>query len=557
MKLKTQILISIVTLIVLLTASLSGLFAVLMGASAKNQFSKRGMSVATSLASTGRLGVMMGDSSQLSVIMDAALLDDEVRSVNFSDPAGKTIASRGGRVNLLSAHTGTGNGVEQLEAEDEQGNNLGVFRSPVFAKHGDTVPIGSLDVAISTKNLRDDLRSTILWSVLLCVTFSLTAVVVVYLIMRILQPLLSGIQLVATGDLTVELEQKTHDEVGTLIGSLNELVKGLRTTVEDVEDVARIVAEQTGTILADSKNMEQGMQQQLHQSAEVVDAVEAMLKTIIMNSNNANSTASTAEEAKAAAEEGGRIVAETVVGMKRIATVVKQSAATVQELGKSSDQIGEIISVIDDIADQTNLLALNAAIEAARAGEQGRGFAVVADEVRKLAERTTKATKEIAAMIKKIQADTKGAVHSMEQGTLQVDEGIKLADKAGTSLLEIVGISQKVTDMVTQIAAASEEQSSASEQISKNVEAINSVTNESATATKQIAGAAEDLSRLTENLQQLIARFKFSGEGQSVVRPASREGLKFSRKTGTPKSNFTVREDGVLATQREGQGGNC
>ena len=173
-----------------------------------------------------------------------------------------------------------------------------------------------------------------------------------------------------------------------------------------------------------------------------------------------------------------------------------------------------------------------------------------ADEVRKLAERTTKATKEIAVMIKKIQADTKGAVHSMEQGTLQVDEGIELADKAGSSLLEIVGISQKVTDMVTQIAAASEEQSSASEQISKNVEAINRVTNESATATKQIAIAAEDLSRLTENLQQLITRFKLSGDGQSVLRPALREGLKFSRKTATPKSNLAVHENGALVSQK-------
>jgi methyl-accepting chemotaxis protein len=183
----------------------------------------------------------------------------------------------------------------------------------------------------------------------------------------------------------------------------------------------------------------------------------------------------------------------------------------VRELGKSSDQIGEIISVIDDIADQTNLLALNAAIEAARAGEQGRGFAVVADEVRKLAERTTKATKEIAGMIKKIQVDTAGAVSSMEQGTGEVEKGKQLADRAGASLQEIVGVSQKVTDMVTQIAAASEEQSSASEQISKNVEAISKVTGETAQGTQQIARAAEDLNRLTEKLQELTSRFTVSG----------------------------------------------
>ena len=172
-------------------------------------------------------------------------------------------------------------------------------------------------------------------------------------------------------------------------------------------------------------------QEQTSQASEVASAVEEMTKTIMENSKNASVAADTAKQARVSAEAGGKVVDDTVHGMKRIAGVVNKSAETVKELGKSSDQIGEIIGVIDDIADQTNLLALNAAIEAARAGEQGRGFAVVADEVRKLAERTTKATKEIAGMIKKIQADTTGAVQSMEEGTQEVERGIELADKAG------------------------------------------------------------------------------------------------------------------------------
>jgi len=240
-------------------------------------------------------------------------------------------------------------------------------------------------------------------------------------------------------------------------------------------------------------------------------------------------------------------VEDTVAGMKKIALVVKQSAETVQELGRSSDQIGEIIGVIDDIADQTNLLALNAAIEAARAGEQGRGFAVVADEVRKLAERTTKATKEIAGMIKKIQLDTKGAVSSMEEGTKQVDEGIKMADKAGASLHEIVGISQRVTDKVSQIAAASEQQSSASEQISKNVEAISSVTSETAAGVQQVARAAEDLNRLTENLQQLLAKFNLSGEKASKTSSAA-QPRKGAPESPEGRSAMAVRENGALIT---------
>ena len=164
-------------------------------------------------------------------------------------------------------------------------------------------------------------------------------------------------------------------------------------------------------------------------------------------------------------------------------------------------------SVIDDIADQTNLLALNAAIEAARAGEQGRGFAVVADEVRKLAERTGKATGEITDMIKGIQSETDEAVRSMESGLQQVESGRELADKAGTSLTEIVAVAQQVVAQIQQIAQASEEQSSAAEQISKNIEHIASVTKETATGAEQSAAAAEELNRQAEGLKQMVGRF--------------------------------------------------
>ena len=368
------------------------------------------------------------------------------------------------------------------------------------------------------------------------------------LISRPVRDLAEKATIIASGDLTVEVSNPSRDEIGLLAHAFAQMVASLRDTIGQVEEASAAVASATTQISSSTEQMAAGTQEQNTQAGEVASAVEEMTKTIVENSKNASDTADVARQAKQAAEKGGEIVGATVAGMKRIAEVVNRSAETVKALGKSSDQIGEIISVIDDIADQTNLLALNAAIEAARAGDQGRGFAVVADEVRKLAERTTKATKEIAGMIKAIQTDTSGAVQSMTEGTTKVDEGIQLADKAGTSLQEIVTVSQKVTDMVSQIAAASEEQSSASEQISKNVEAISSVTSQTATGVHQIAKAADDLNRLTEKLQAVLGRFKLL-EGQRRVEsrdPDSRSAT--AHDAHLPRSNLAVRENGSIVS---------
>jgi len=356
------------------------------------------------------------------------------------------------------------------------------------------------------------------------------------------RPVKEVVRSIDNADLNMRFNSERKDEVGDLQRSFDRFVLSIKETLLQVAEATSAVASASSEISSSTEQMAAGSQEQTSQAGEVASAVEEMTKTIVENSKNAGETSETAKTAKAAAEGGGKVVDETVAGMRRIAEVVRKSAETVQALGKSSDQIGEIIGVIDDIADQTNLLALNAAIEAARAGEQGRGFAVVADEVRKLAERTTKATKEIASMIKTIQADTAGAVTSMGEGTKEVDEGIRLADRAGSSLKEIVEISQRVTDMVAQIAAASEQQSSASEQISKNVEAISTVTGETAQGTQQIAKAAEDLNRLTENLQQYIDKFKLSSDGSGSAHPAHNDRLKAKLE----RSRVAVRENGSL-----------
>jgi len=311
------------------------------------------------------------------------------------------------------------------------------------------------------------------------------------------------------GDLTVSLRsEKADDDIAHLCEGFNKSVANIRDMILQVGEAVQATASASAQISSSTEEMAAGAQEQRVQSAEVAGAVEQMSKTIIETTQNAGLAAQKSDNAGKIAQNGGSVVKSTIEGMNRIAEVVKSSAEIVKELGKNSNQIGEIIQVINDIADQTNLLALNAAIEAARAGEQGRGFAVVADEVRKLAERTTKATKEIAEMIKTIQKDTSGAVVSIEQGTKEVETGRDLAHKAGESLKEIIHSSTEVVDVINQVAAANEQQTRAAEQISKNIEGINNVTHETAIGISQVAQAAEDLNRLTENLQELINRFR-------------------------------------------------
>ncbi len=320
----------------------------------------------------------------------------------------------------------------------------------------------------------------------------------------------------AQGDLTVKVSgdykgdhKKLKESMNHLSDSLANVISRVRASVESVSS-ASIETSSTAEAMAAAS------QEQSSQADEVASAVEEMSRTITENAMAAGRTAEVAEKNGSIAKDGGDVVEQTINKMKDIASVVHQSAENIEKLGESSKKIGEIISVIDDIADQTNLLALNAAIEAARAGEQGRGFAVVADEVRKLAERTTEATKQIASMIKGIQAETEVAVKVMTHGNEEVKSGIELADRAGNALEQVVGSSQEVLDMINQIAAASEEQSSTSEQISQNVMAISKVTADSARRVEEIAGASEGIAKLSEELAGLMAAFKIADSAYSL-----------------------------------------
>ena len=315
---------------------------------------------------------------------------------------------------------------------------------------------------------------------------------------------------VTQGDLTRQLTIEKDDEVGALMQQINQMIADLDELTRKIQVAGHHLLEAARSVATSADEMSSGAQGQAQQTNDVAAAIEQMSATITEASANAREANHTAQRASEVANAGEAVFQETTEGMMRIASIVKESADKVTALGKSGAQIGEVIEVISEIADQTNLLALNAAIEAARAGEQGRGFAVVADEVRKLAERTTAATKEIAAMITRIQRDTDEVVASMTRGNEEVETGLRLSDDASRSLTEIVESISHMGLMIDQIASGSEEQAAASTAISRNVESIASVAGEVSRATSGLAQTAEAMNAQATTLRTLIERFRLS-----------------------------------------------
>ena len=310
------------------------------------------------------------------------------------------------------------------------------------------------------------------------------------------------------GDLTRRLPIHGRNEIGELSEWFNTFIGKLHGIINQVAGSSLQLASSSLQLQQTTKQMTESIAQLSSQSTSLATAGEEMSATSGDIANNCHQAATNAGGATQKANQGAAVVGQSITVMNSIAERVQNAAATVDALGIRSEQIGAIIGTIEDIADQTNLLALNAAIEAARAGEQGRGFAVVADEVRALAERTTRATKEIGEMIKAIQKETKDAVTSMEQSVAQVEQGTSHASESGRSLQEILDIINDVTEQIGQIATAAEEQTATTREISSNVMNLNDLAKQNDHALHETAVAANDVSRQAEELKELVGQFR-------------------------------------------------
>ena len=321
--------------------------------------------------------------------------------------------------------------------------------------------------------------------------------------------LMNELQTVAEGDLTQEATV-TEDITGAIANSVNYTVEELRSLVANVQSTATRVAQTTSKVETTSTELLATSTEQLREIRETGQSVLDMAARINDVSAQAQESASVARQSLQAAESGLTAVQNAIGGMNSIRDQIQETSKRIKRLGESSQEIGEITELIADITEQTNVLALNAAIQAASAGEAGRGFSVVAEEVQRLAERSGDATRQIAALVKAIQTDTQDAVAAMERSTQGVVEGARLSDNAGTALSEIDSVSRRLADLIEQISSAASKEADQANEVASNIQHIFAVTEQTGESTRSTANQVRDLARMADELRQSVARFKIA-----------------------------------------------
>lgn len=321
--------------------------------------------------------------------------------------------------------------------------------------------------------------------------------------------LMNELQNVAEGDLTQEATV-TEDITGAIADSVNYTVEELRLLVGSVQNTAQRVAQTTAQVDSTSSQLLATSAEQLREIRETGQSILDMADRITQVSAQAQESAAVARQSRQAAEDGQRAVQNTINGMNAIRDQIQETSKRIKRLGESSQEIGEITELISDITEQTNVLALNAAIQAASAGEAGRGFSVVAEEVQRLAERSADATRQIAALVKTIQTDTLDAVAAMERSTQGVVEGARLSDSAGAALAEIDAVSRKLADLIEQIAQTSQNEAALAGEVAGNIQHIFAVTEQTGNSTRTTAEQVQELAKMAEELRQSVSRFKIA-----------------------------------------------
>lgn len=401
---------------------------------------------------------------------------------------------------------------ETLQAFKLATSDIARTRQEMTAQQGEIVRISETLYQFQIDRMAiesQQARNLQIGATLLAMLFGvLAAWVITRQITRPLQDTLNAVQRIAEGDLTASVQVDRRDEMGQLQQGIQHMATTLRELIGGIRDGVGQIASAAEELSAVTEQTRAGANSQKSETDQVATAMHEMSATVQEVARNAEQASQAANEADGQARLGDQVVGEVIAQIERLAAEVSRSSEAMNGLQQESNKIGSVMDVIKAVAEQTNLLALNAAIEAARAGEAGRGFAVVADEVRGLAQRTQKSTEEIEALIAGLQNGTKQVAAAMRSSCSLTDSSVELTRKAGNSLGNITQAVSNIQSMNLQIAAAAEEQSAVAEEISRSILSVRDISEQTATASNETAASSAELARLGSQLQALVSRFR-------------------------------------------------